>query len=169
MALLLSQRRTTIIFKIWCFRLDFWDERHAWSDEDIFRDIQSVQNEGKNTCMQIACGLTWFQYLMNKRQQILMKPDKAPSGVSCKLFMNTDSAVLYSAELHSYKIMKMFKAKVIIWVLLLLCMCSGYGKIKKHVTKQPISVIWSVWRKLSRICTHTVTSMMASHLWKACL
>lgn len=33
-------------------------------------------------------------------QQNLMKPDEAPSGVSCKLFMNTDSAVLYSAELE---------------------------------------------------------------------
>lgn len=33
-------------------------------------------------------------------QQHLMKPDEAPSGVSCKLFMNTDSAVPYSAELE---------------------------------------------------------------------
>lgn len=40
----------------------------------------------------------------------MVKPDDPPSEVTCKLF--TDSAVLYSAELHSNKITKMFKKKV---------------------------------------------------------
>lgn len=102
-----------------------------------------------------ACKLpvVWhcFSISWTSWKQILMKPDEAPSGVSCKLFMNTDSAVLYSAELHSYKIMEI-KQKVIIWVVLQLCMCSGYGTI---MWWQNNPCLLFVWKKLSRIWTHT--------------
>lgn len=90
MALLLNQRSHKPLFL--CFWLDFWDKRHAWSDEDIFR-----KNEGKSTFMQTACGLTLFQYLMNKLATKFDETSWSPiSGVMHTVHEHWLSSTLFS-------------------------------------------------------------------------
>lgn len=163
MAWLLNQRSCKPLFL--CFWLDFWDKRHAWSDEDIFRDIQSVQKEGKSTFMQIACGLTLFQCLMNKLATTFDETRWSSIwGVMQTVHEHWLSSTLFSRAWNNWKCSNQNASYEFYYC----CACAE----AVVTTKQP--VIRSVWRKLSRICTqipvytHTVT-MAAVYLWTACL
>lgn len=92
-----------LMFLAWLLGWEACLIRQKLKSEDIFIYIFKERKLRKEYACKLLVGWHCFSISWIGWQQNLIKPDETPSGVTCKLFINTDSAVLYSAEPCSIK------------------------------------------------------------------